>query len=177
MKKKFLCILMVLFASSAFAQGKIEKKRTLSDKVFFGGNLGLQFGSITSIDISPIGGYRPINNLYLGLGLSYKYYNDNTYFDLNTQIYGGSVFARYVVFTNFFVHTEFEELSLEQKYFDHLNKYPDQTRFWMGSMLVGGGYIQPIGERSAIVLTVLFNLNESANSPYQNPIVRLGFSF
>ena len=177
MKRLVFLIGWAILTSSLFAQGTIGKRRTLSDKVFFGGNLGLQFGTVTSIDVSPIGGYRPIDDLYLGLGLSYKYYKDNSYLDLSTQIYGGSIFARYVFFTNFFVHTEFEELNLEQQYFDALNKYPDQNRFWIGSFLVGGGYIQPLGERTAATITILFNLNESANSPYQNPIVRIGFNF
>jgi hypothetical protein len=42
---------------------------------------------------------------------------------------------------------------------------------------VGGGVYQPIGRRSGFLIMVLWNLNETASSPYSNPIFRIGFNF
>jgi hypothetical protein len=44
----------------------------------------------------------------------------------------------------------------------------------INSLFVGGGYRQPISNRVAMDLLILFNLNDSYNSPYSNPIFRLG---
>jgi hypothetical protein len=44
------------------------------------------------------------------------------------------------------------------------------------SVLAGGGYAQPIGERSALVMMLLWNFTEDQYSPYENPIFRIGFN-
>jgi len=43
--------------------------------------------------------------------------------------------------------------------------------------MVGGGYRQRLGERSSVTITALWNLNQTANTPYSNPVIRLGFNF
>jgi hypothetical protein len=45
----------------------------------------------------------------------------------------------------------------------------------INSFFVGGGYHQPIGNKAFMDFLLLFNLNESYDSPYSNPIFRLGF--
>src|SRR5512140_133343 len=50
-------------------------KPTFWNNVFTGGTLGLQFGSQTLIDISPMIGYMPFKNFSIGLDPTYKYYH------------------------------------------------------------------------------------------------------
>lgn len=145
-------------------------------KIIFGGNLGLQFGGETRIDLSPEIGYKITENLIAGVGVSYQYYKSKLY-NYSTSLYGGKVFSRYYIMKNVFGHAEFETLSLESDVFDPKGIHGDVDRFWIQSLLVGGGYKQPIGQNSALIITVLWNLNDTPDSPYSNPIIRIGFVF
>ncbi len=44
------------------------------------------------------------------------------------------------------------------------------------SFFVGGGYLQRIGGNSGMYFLVLWNLNDTPNSPYTNPVIRIGFN-
>jgi len=138
------------------------------DRLYFGGNFGLQFGTQTVVDINPICGYRITPKFSAGLGVKYLYYRykDRTY-SYETNIYGGSIFGRYGITESIFAYSEYEVINLAV--YD-----PYERRMDIGSMLVGGGYSQPLGGRSSIYLMVLYNLNESVYSPYDNPIFRMG---
>ncbi len=158
---------------------QIEKKYKLNDRLVFGGNFGFQFGSVTQVDISPLAGYKITPKYIAGIGLTYQYFKDNqgTYGNVETNIYGGRIFMKYAFIPQAFVQSEYEVLSLESRYFDILKIHADKQRFLLHSLLVGGGLKQSIGERSAVNLTILFNLIESANNPYSNPVIRIGFDF
>lgn len=164
-----------------------EELRTI-DRIFFGGNFGMQFGTITNIEVSPLVGYHITPRLSAGLGSRFEYFRDKGFiYPYETTIYGGSVFSRFIVIQNLgeglnlglntgvFAQAEYEMLSLEREYFEP--PYNGTGRFLVHSVLVGGGIIQPVGRRSAILISVLYNLNESARSPYSNPIIRIGFNF
>jgi hypothetical protein len=71
------------------------------------------------------------SRLSSGLGATYKYlsYRDYNYDRHETSIYGGKMFANYMVTQNIFPHAEVELLSLEKKYFDFLNNFPSEGRF------------------------------------------------
>jgi len=185
MKRFFILLIAVLLSSSLLSQNengnnysndngfKFEKNR-----LFTGGNLGLQFGTYTSIDVSPIIGYYFTNKFAAGIGAIYQYNgfkdNINPANSYNTNIYGANCFLRYYLFKNIFAHAEYEALNLETLYFDQLNRY-STPRFWVQSVLLGGGYRQPIGEHSSVNIMLLYNINETVDSPYSNPIIRMGF--
>lgn len=176
--KQILLLFFVISGLILYSQEdkSSNKNNKLLDKLYFGGNFGMQFGNETFIDFSPLVGIRLSEKLSVGTGLIYNYYSDK-YNNYSTNIYGGRAFTRYYVLENVFLHTEFEALSLESKYFDYLQKYQNVNRFWSNNYLVGGGYFYKIGNRSGVSLMILFNLNESANSLYNNPIFRMGFVF
>jgi hypothetical protein len=154
--------------AQAFGPANNLEGAALKDRIFFGGNFGLQFGTQTVVDINPIVGYRINNRLSAGVGVKYLYYKyKDRYFSYETNIYGGSVFGRYAVTESLFAYSEYEMINLAV--FD-----PYERRVDVGSMFVGGGYSQPIGGRSSLYLMLLYNLNESTYSPYQNPIIRMG---
>lgn len=145
-------------------------------KLIFGGNLGLQIGGETKIDVSPEIGYKITEDIIAGVGITYQYYRWKLY-NYSTSLYGGKIFSKYYFMENVFGHAEFEMLSLESEVFDPQGINGDVNRFWIQSLFVGGGYKQPIGQNSAFVITVLWNLNETTTSPYSNPIIRFGFVF
>lgn len=148
---------------------KHPPKKNFWDKVFIGGNLGLQFGTVTFADISPLVGYRFTDKISAGIGATYQYYHyKDQYYDFETDVYGGRVFARYNFTDYLFGHAEYEYLNLET--FDFKRRRVDVV-----SLMAGAGYIQKIGDRSGIVAMVLYNFTESVYTPYQNPIFRVGF--
>lgn len=161
------------------------------ERVFFGGNFGFTFGNATSIIISPLAGYHITPRLAGGLGLRYEYlkYNYPGVLTFDTHIYGGSAFARYMLIDDMakdigigpekgglFAQAEYEPLSVENWYHDPANPVSDE-RIILHSVLVGGGIYQPIGRRTGLLISVLWNLNESYNSIYSNPVIRLGITF
>jgi hypothetical protein len=141
-------------------------------KVFVGGNLGMQFGTATFIDVSPLVGYRINDRIWAGVGATYQYYHykDKNY-DFTTNIYGGRIFGRYFFTQNLFTHAEYELLNLEA-----YDLYPPR-RVEVGSLLVGGGYMQRFGGNTGLSIMILYNFTESAYTPYQNPIIRVGMVF
>ena len=150
-----------------------KPKKTFASHLFFGGGLGLQFGSITLIEISPIVGYKITPKFSIGLSPTYKYYSYNYtgYGKVNTNVFGGSIFSRYFIFENIFAHVEYETLAYN-------TKEPNQPTYMQqyNSFFVGGGYNQRIGGNSAMFILVLWNLNDTQYSPYSNPVIRVGFS-
>ncbi len=175
MKEKIITLLLcTAFVVTAGAQ--IEKHRKLSDKVFFGGNIGLQFGTVTYVELSPLAGYLITKNWLVAAGPGYQYYRDNRYQNtvFETSLYGGRIMSRYLIMEQLFVEAEYEFLNCETKYFDRANLHSGKKRFWIHTPLAGFGYRQSLGE-SAVHISVLFDVLENKNSPYINPIVRVGF--
>ncbi|MEI7670157.1 MAG: hypothetical protein WCJ33_08755 [Pseudomonadota bacterium] len=149
---------------------KHPPKKDFMDKVFFGGNLGVQFGNITAVDISPLVGYKFTDQISAGVGATYLYFHyHEQYYDVTSNVYGGRVFGRYNFTENLFAHVEYEYLNLEM--YDFPGKRIDE-----GNLLGGGGYIQRISDRSGFVAMVLYNFSNNAYSPYSSPIIfRVGF--
>ena len=79
-KNTFLWITVLILISvfgqkTASAQSKNQReKESFADKLVYGGSFGLQFGSLTLVDVSPVIGYRITEKLEAGLGFTYKYY-------------------------------------------------------------------------------------------------------
>ena len=169
----FLVLLSIMYAQEGEGV-KFEK-----DRLFTGGNLGLQFGTYTVVDISPVIGYFITDKISFGTGATYQYYQykDKVYpaFDFKTNIYGAKLFSRFYIIPSVFVHAEYEALNLETAYFDPTHLRHSTDRFWVHSVLLGGGYKQAIGEYSSINIMLLYNINETVDSPYRNPIIRMGF--
>ncbi|MCF8227516.1 MAG: hypothetical protein K9G58_01890 [Bacteroidales bacterium] len=179
MKKRFhflfVCTGIFLFflnTGNIRGQGYDKDNRWL-----IGGGLGAQFGTITLIEVSPTVAYRVTDRFIPGIGLTYQYYkiNYDNGPDYETNIYGGSAYARYYLFRDFFAHAEFMLLSYERYELDQQSGSWDLKRVTYPTALIGGGYRAWIGRNAAATITVLYNLNETIDSPYTNPIVRIGF--
>jgi hypothetical protein len=137
---------------------------------FIGGNLGIQFGTLTILDVSPFLGYKLTNNLSIGAGFTYQFYKDSraepTY---SSNIYGGRIFSSYIFIPEVFAYAEYEVLNIKIPI-----GYEEYARKNVSSVLVGAGYRQMIGPNLYSDIMILWNLTESPDSPYSNPIYRIG---
>ena len=136
-------------------------------KVYSGGGLGFQFGTITLINIAPDIGYKITERYSAGIGIRYMYIADRRYsppFELN--IYGGSIFNRLIVTDFFFLHGEYEVLN------GPWNPYVAK-RFNLNNVWVGGG-LRQAGEGVSLTFMGLWNLNDEGYLP--NPQIRMGIS-
>lgn len=164
-------LLLLVLAGPAAAQVSISSGH---DRWFFGGGLGLGFGDVSYVTVSPFAGYRLTDAWSVGAGLQYRYRSDTRFDrDLSTTDVGGSLFTRYQLPGPFFVHGEYEYLSY-QYYRSNLTK----TRTGVSSVLVGGGLSRSLGRNASFFAMVLYNLSYSSYdtvSPYSSPwTVRAG---
>lgn len=140
------------------------------DRLVYGGNLGLQFGNYTLVDISPIVGYKVTDRLVPAVGITYQYINirfSNNQRYINT-IYGYSGILRYYIMDNLFAHGEVTQLNGQWL------PWQQSERYWITGVLVGGGYRQNFGGNFGASITALWNLNPTPEWPYRNPIIRAG---
>jgi hypothetical protein len=184
-KRITIFTILLLFASFSMisAQRTREEPPPLSERLFFGGNFGLQLGTITSIQVSPIIGLWVLPRLAVALGPDYRFYKDPYY---QTNIYGGKGYLQFVLVkdinsflpiganTGIFLQVENDLLSLESSVW----KDPSiNGRFFINTVLGGGGISQQIGRRSSLNFMVLWALNNPVYAIYGNPEIRVSFNF
>jgi hypothetical protein len=155
----------------------IKKNHDILDRIDFGGYLGASFSSnATYIEVSPLASYRITPKFHAGLGLTYMYssYSD-PYMKYSSSSYGGSIFARYFVWRDLFLHLEYAPL-YRPDFIPYPNPSPNVHESpWAQDVLIGGGYRQWVGDKAFMSLMFLWNVNETVYSPYINPIIRIGF--
>ncbi|HNS18788.1 MAG TPA: hypothetical protein PKH94_09025 [Bacteroidales bacterium] len=167
----FLGRLTPLAAQNTSRDSIPHTRSAFKDRIFVGGNLGVQFGTVTLVDVSPLVGYRITDRLNAAVGIIYQYYHEEYYqYKYSTHIFGGRTWLRYYIFQGLFAHAEYELLN-----YDPYDTFLENNRISVSSYLLGGGYTQWIGGSSFLSLTVLWDLNESPYSIYQNPIFQVGF--
>jgi hypothetical protein len=178
--KKLIVALLLLISCSSFAQqvytssGKAvnarkQQKRDKgfdTDKLIFGGWFGAQFGTVTSVNISPIVGYKISERFAAGIGVGYQYFNykDNYEKDNVLQL---SVWGRYKITDQIFAHVEPQNIIASYK-IDAPNGYYDKGQISYNKFLVGGGYRTPITERSSFTIMLLYDVLQDVNNPNPN---------
>lgn len=163
---------------STLVNPNYKPKPPLSDRIFIGGSLAMTFGSITYIGASPVIGYKLTDNWAVGVGGSYYYYQDN-YYNYSTSIYGVLLMSRYIIYKGLFVEGDFEENNQDAlTIVDPLKGTYTLDRAWIPSLLLGGGYSQMIGGRSAFFISILYDVIQNPNSQYYGiPVIRAGVGF
>jgi len=170
------CVLTLVFLISyinTFGQTVQDK----TEKHYLGGSLGLQFGTITNINVAPHYGYYLAKNLSVGLGGTYQYFHDTRYIqDLKLHIYGGRLFARFDILNVAFIHAEYEILAYKTDIYSQIR---EMEMIFSENTLFGAGYRQTFQQnsKSAGYIMLLFNANETIYTPYTNPVIRMGFEF
>jgi hypothetical protein len=174
-----ILIIKLLILANISAQEQEEPAR----KFFFGGNFNLMFGTITSINVSPLAGYRVTPRFSAGAGVTYEYYREKiSPSDIfQASMYGARAFLSYDVIPdiNKLIGLPMQGALMAYSEYEILNQYYSQSesRSWLNNVYVGGGWKIPVGGRAAIQLLLLYNLNETLDSPYSNPLFRFGFIF
>lgn len=141
------------------------------NNVLVGGSMGLQFGTISFIDLNPKVGYYLSDKLIGGVGGLYKYYkHKRAAGDYSTNIYGGRLFLQYDIFKSIYAYGEFEYLTYED-----YNTKGNIVPFESTNILFGGGYRSRISSNSYIYFMGLYNIDETLKTPYNNPVIRTGF--
>lgn len=179
-----LFLILVLYSGPLQAQKVRSETPPFHERIFFGGSLGLQFGTITDIQVSPIVGIWVLPRVAVAAGPTYRFYKD---YYTRTDLYGGRGYTQFVVIQNLsniipvgsntgiFLHLEDELLSIESSAW---KKPPySSDRFYVNTVLAGGGLSQQIGKRAAVNIMVLWAVNESMYNIYSKPEIRVAFTF
>lgn len=171
---KYLFVLMFLtIGYGSYAQGgggfgdQSMKGVSWKERIYTGGGMGLGFSSQQDfVSVSPLIGYRLTTRFTPGIGLMYRYTNfklSNPNIELHD--YGASIFARFYVIPQLFLHGEYEHLNYE---------YPatatTSVRYQFNSVLGGGGYVMPLGPRSSVYVMALYNFSYREQGNLSDPV-------
>ena len=140
------------------------KPKSIKDKLHFGGSLGLQFGSFTSIYIAPIVYYDLSEKIMIGAGFNYIYQSYDWYGkEYKSSIYGPKLAAIFKPFSQLIVSTEFEYNFYDRDF----NYYgdPDQP-YWHPTWYVGLGYGVPMGKKGGMYISMSYDLLYDAKKSY-----------
>ena len=154
-----------------------SQTRSFADRIYFAGGGGFGYGTNIGglrykyYSLFPTIGYRIKPELLVGLNVSYSRYtfpdviSSPSYYD---QI-GYAPFVRYYLQQLFF-QLEYDKISS--------STLDNQPRKYYDRFLVGVGYAQPLGKRSAINAVGLYDLMYQQNGVFQSPFVfRVFFSY
>ncbi len=159
-------------------------RQSFFQRLQFGGNLQLAFGTFTFIEVSPRVGYRVTRDLTSGVGINYIYSSAsaNAYYPGSPRTefsaYGGNVFSTYNVPIPIPIalHGEYEALNFEvyDPFANELN------REWVSALRLGGAYVQRLGNNGGgVYLMALYDvLYDPDRSLYGSPwTFRISFMF
>jgi len=184
-----LAVFAALLAGAALAQepgerpptppaGDTQTTSSSGGNLFYGGYVGLAFGSGQYIELSPLVGYRFSPDFGAGVGLLYRYRKDNYYGqDVSLTDYGGNIFARYHIGSGIFAQAEYDYTNYEYVP-NSISGATDRQTY--SAFLVGVGFNTAVGRGAGVYALVLYDFNYSGsdvNNPYSSPVqYRFGVS-
>ncbi|MBV8255682.1 MAG: hypothetical protein JO154_24020 [Chitinophaga sp.] len=192
MKKLLLSLLLLTGMQMTYAQyyktDTVRKAPVQSgfdpSKLILGGALGAVFGDYTSVEISPLVGYRFNNYLAAGININAQYaqmryrdYGGNTLRRESYTVLGGGVWGRVYPIPQLFAHVQPEYNAISQKttyYYDPTGNYKPSTtksNYVVPSLLMGAGYTQGVGGRVGISFSILYDVLQDSRSPYNNGLI------
>lgn len=150
--KKLNMLLLVLVSSFSFAQIAMGSG-SANGKWTYGGGLGFGFGnnSYFSIGVSPRVGYKLMDNLEVGAQGSLNFQSSDSY---KSTMIGVGPFANYYIANNFYVGGLMQHyfINFKDKFYDY-KANTDETALYLG-----GGYLQRIGNNSAMQIGIMYNV-------------------
>lgn len=188
LNRKYIIVATILLLSVGNLTAQIglrNKNETppLIDRMIYGGSFGLQFGTYTNIEVSPIVGLWLLPRVGVAAGPIYKYIKDPIG---ATGVYGGRAFVRLMLINNFdniiplglqmglFSHLEYEQLSYRSDFF--YSSY-ESSRISNMAILGGFGISQYMGPKSSLNISLLWQLNETELDIYDSTIFKFGITF
>lgn len=205
MRSVFVFMFLLMFACAGIGQvvnpmGPMpknyeEEKEEKAPKGFdpnrlvLGGNLGLSFGDISFINLSPQVGYQFSNSFIAGMGINYIN-TSITYRDLAGQrLYkesfsnaGINIFGRLFP-TNFLFLMAQPEINYswgKVKFYNSNQPDLELSSAWVPSFLVGGGLMLGGSQRGrgGFMISVQYDLVQDPRSPYgTRPFIGMGYAF
>lgn len=191
--KKIILVLALFPMFIGFSQNTTSTDTTTSmqpnssaepniERWYYGGTIGFNFWSdYFYLSVNPFVGYKITPEFSVGGRLQYAYINDKRYdqMELKSNNYGMGIFTRYRPIYQLYFHLEFDYANYENftVYYPLIgNPYSQSERDWVPFLLVGGGYVQRIGQNSSFFIEVLFDVIQDDNSPYENwePVINIG---
>ncbi len=155
------------YATSATKKENTQPEIPFRDRLVFGGNFGGAFGATTFFQLNPMIGYRTKEWWVNGVGLNYFYVSQG---GISQSNYGASLWSRAYIVKTIIAHTEFEMIRREAS-----DRYGNMASVNVPVWLVGAGYSS--GGRIGFSAMVMYDLIQDPNSPYSNPIFRVGGLF
>ncbi len=190
-----LVLILLLQFANANAQSKVKETKKFSDKIFYGGSIGLLFGTVTRVDILPQIGMWVIPSWAIGFGGRYTFRKER--FSIlsseskpyKAHIWGVSGFTQILPFPDLdktfhigihggpIFQGEWEGLYLDKGMINP-ELSANGGKGWVHLFLAGLGYRFPLGDKAALNLLAMWNLTNSQYSPYtSNPTLRINISF
>lgn len=187
--KKALFLIYLIFVSAFFLQAQVdsvyygntgpskkvkEKEKpnyNLKEKLSFGGNFMVWFGSTSYVYLSPVVNCALTDRLNVGLGAIYNYYGYKSGpTKYSYSIYGLHSYALAFITKNVFGKVEFNHLLQPNVY-----SYNYNDKVWVSYVYLGGGFRQPLGDRAFFYTSIMYNVNQNAQSVfYANPMIQVG---
>ena len=150
----------------------VRKAKSIYDRMYFGGTVGVTIGDYTMLSVYPMVAYKITPKLSLGVKAAYEYVVDKRYTtDYKSSNYGLSVFSRYRIIPALYLHVEYAQMNYEL-----YDMYGQSDRVWVPFLFVGGGYSKSLGNRTWLNFQVLFDVLQNSRSPYTewSPFISIG---
>ena len=178
MNKLYLLLsFCIVFGYNSLGQssdgGDLKNTKPNFERWQLGGEIALNFGTITYINLSPRVGYRFTEKFTVGSGIIYNYLKDSRFDGFEFSTYGGLLYANYSVLPELMLVSEFQNLSTE-RYSDFTDQ---KIRVPVNIWFVGAAYRLQLGGSSYGYISLLYDVIEDINSPYQNPYLGGGVIF
>ncbi|MDR1681402.1 MAG: hypothetical protein LBS12_06445 [Prevotellaceae bacterium] len=184
----FILALLLAMAATGKAPAATGDAGSCAQRFFYGGNIGMVFSDDhTRLSAAPLAGFRIFPDWSAGLQLALEYYAYDYLLNGQTATaksygIGGGLFTRYELPISFlrqagsglYAHAEYDYMHHRWHY---NGNQPDRNNNRQ-SLLVGAGAYIPLGGRSRIALTALWELWHSDSAPYSSaPVIRIGIQF
>lgn len=178
-----LCIILLILTNQfVFSQNALTPQSSSDfwSKVRFGGGLGLSFGDITNVSVSPSALYQANSKIGVGASLQYSYVSARNFYTSN--IVGGSVFSIFNVVDNVQLSLDAERLRVSTTFTNAAAATANEVAFqqqnsqtyWTNALFVGGAY-STNGVAIGVRYNVLFDKNRSVYPQAFMPFVRVFF--
>jgi len=175
----FALVLINITFSTISGQKVRSETPPLKERLFYGGSLGLQFGTYTDIDVSPVIGLWVLPRLNVAAGPKYRF---QKYYDERANMYGGRAYSQFFfirdlnnmipmgVHLGFFLHAEDEFFKF------YYTDGTDAEELFSNVPLIGAGISEPLGRRASLNLMFLWALDDTYDF-YDDPEIRLSIIF
>src|SRR5207253_10724298 len=106
-------------------------------------------------------------NINVGIGGIYNYTKSQGYYGSYSQsIFGGHSYLRYVIAESYFVQAQYDKLNQPD-----LFSLDPSDKIWVDYVLFGGGFRQAIGEKVALITSIMYNLTPNPLSIYPSRVI------